>query len=84
MINKCSFSNLTSYEGGALHVQSKEITITNSIFVNNTALTNGGSVVIKESDRSVLINNTFENNKALVDGGALLFDCHSFAAQCFI
>ncbi len=66
-INNCNFTNNQGHTGGAVNLTKG--TITNSLFENNTAESDGGAIYIV--DEGNLTNCTFINNKASNDGGAI-------------
>ena len=46
-VNNCRFINCSAkFEGGAINLVGKVLTITNSTFINNTADENGGSLIV--------------------------------------
>ena len=59
-------------EGGGMKIVSgKDVTITNTVFKNNTASDQGGGLVIDDPDLSVTISSTkFYHNQAKNNGGA--------------
>ena len=77
VIDNCLFVNNTSKsDGGALYTgdqggKSKNLTITNSQFYNNTAGLYGGAIA-NQMANSYVYNNTFDGNKAMAGGGTIL------------
>jgi len=71
-INNCTFTNHTAYIGGAIFNEYNPLTVTNSIFINNSSplnlndnyYTGGGAITIRLSNNIEIINNEFINNTA--------------------
>ena len=73
-IDKCLFYNNDAFNyGGAIFLFNTNLTISNSIFYENTALK--GGAIYYDADQIYsnlfLINNSFINNSALSEGGAI-------------
>lgn len=83
-LNNCTFINCTSYDGGAIYINSTENNqnnIVNSLFYNNKALVSAGSIKIESNTN--IINCSFINSKSEVIGGAIsLFNCNSNMIMC--
>ena len=63
VLNGITFTNGRAYQGGAVYVRNAHTTISNSKFINNTALTEGGAIYWN-SDHGTLINTVVEGNTA--------------------
>ena len=74
-VRNCIFRNNRTggtYNGAAIHCNSGNITIENSLFVNNTSAANGGAVQVGGATTARIINCTFANNKSTTGpGGAI-------------
>jgi surface protein len=72
-INKCVFSNNSAFtDGGGLYSISSKLRISNSKFINNSALFGGGIFI---ANRGNILNNVIVvNNKADVGGGIWIND----------
>ena len=62
-------NNIAKYSGGAIYHLYGAFSVSDSKFVNNTAL-NGGALFIDNSKNCIITNNTFNDNNALLCGGA--------------
>lgn len=63
LISGITFTNAKAYQGGAIFVRNAQTIISNSKFINNTALTEGGAIYWN-SDNGMLTNTIIESNYA--------------------
>jgi CSLREA domain-containing protein len=75
IINNTSFTNNNANRAGALalrhnSVKESDLTLSDSTFANNHALTEGGGAAYLEG-RSTINTTLFDSNTAITDGGAL-------------
>jgi len=69
VISNCYFINNSAVEGGALNIADKcNITISDSTFINNTAVECGGAIFAGEFSNVTRSNLTFTNNLAYMGG----------------
>ncbi|MBE6511515.1 MAG: hypothetical protein E7Z74_09725, partial [Methanobrevibacter millerae] len=67
-INNCRFINCSAkFEGGAINLVGKVLTITNSTFINNTADENGGSLIVM-GIKTVIKDCIFINSHSGMEG----------------
>ena len=72
-IRNCIFRNNRTQNGtngAAIHCNTGDVTIENSLFVNNTSSGNGGAVQVGGGTHATIINCTFSNNKSTKPGAA--------------
>ena len=69
LLSGITFINARAYQGGAIYVRNAQTTIENSKFINNTAMTEGGSIYWNAPYGKV-INTLFYDNSAR-DGAAV-------------
>jgi len=72
-VRNCIFRNnrtQNSKNGAAIHCHLGQISIENSLFVNNTSSGNGGAIQVGGGTTATVINCTFCNNVATGPGGA--------------
>lgn len=75
MVNSKLSSNIASYGGGLYNRESQYAMITNSLFIQNEALDNGGAALMYNFSNLKFFNCDFISNSADNDGGALyLYD----------
>jgi arylsulfatase A-like enzyme len=73
VVRNCIFRNNRTQNGkngAALHCHLGNITIENSLFVNNTSSGNGGAMQVGGNANATVTNCTFANNKSTKPGGA--------------
>ena len=90
-ISNCSFEDNHAKLGGAIQFYYTEGTISDSIFINNTASQTGGAIYTEEISGVVynssgnkyinILNCSFEDNHADMDGGAIGM---YFSANCTV
>ena len=73
-----SFINNSANVCGALYINCKNLTISNSNFINNNAFTGGGGAIMMRGEKTSIKNCLFENNNVFTageygKGGAILF-----------
>ena len=67
------FSRNIAFSGGSIYVlETDEVSITNSAFVDNIAVTSGGALWATMCSRMDVYSSSFSNNSALVNGGAMI------------
>ena len=66
----CSFTNGTAKYGGAIYSCGDKLTVTDSVFTNNTATERGGAISCTKTS-TVIENTTFKDNVAAGSGGAI-------------
>ena len=75
LIDNCYFENCTASNGGAIQSQSVNSTISNCIFINNSAnLTNGLGGALRFNGQYGRIENCIFTNNNASEGGAVKFD----------
>ena len=63
--------NSARLDGGAINGDNITISITNNTFSNNTAVDDGGSIVLTDGSVATIINNNFLSNSARDTGGVV-------------
>lgn len=69
LLSGITFINARAYQGGAIYIRNAQTTIENSKFINNTAITEGGSIYWN-APHGKLLNSLFYDNYAR-DGAAI-------------
>ena len=68
----CTFRNNKAYNGGAIYIKKGALKTNGCNFLDNTAMSNGGAVLLTDNAQSSSISaGTFQNNRAGGNGGAL-------------
>ena len=76
-IKNCTFADNVAYCGGALYIKGSTLDITDSRFINNTALYFGGAIAclpdsyIKSNVK--IINSIFKNDSSIDDAGGAIY-----------
>lgn len=65
-----TFGNIRGLDGGVMYIYSSSVTVTYSVFVNNTALRYGGVIAMSNSSFYAFLSR-FVNNTAKYSGGVL-------------
>ncbi|MDR2513032.1 MAG: autotransporter outer membrane beta-barrel domain-containing protein [Puniceicoccales bacterium] len=70
-VAQADFINNKAMEGGALYSGSNAFVVCDSVFVNNSALSNYGGAASARGDYAEFVNTDFIQNSAITSGGAI-------------
>jgi predicted outer membrane repeat protein len=85
-ISNCIFrDNESDEDGGGMYIDTGEMTVTNSMFINNDAGYYGGAINNSGTDGyATIINCTFSGNTATDGGGAIYGDSYMTLTNCIL
>ena len=71
--NNCTFMDNSGYKGGAINMDGGQLTIIDSIFINNNATLYGGAISCENNAYAEIYNSRFENDNSLCEAGGAIF-----------